>query len=65
MKTIITTALALGIFFTLANQSVEARYYYYYDAPGYVVPGPYYGYYGYGYHHPGLVPQILGGLFGY
>jgi hypothetical protein len=68
MKALITTTLALGAILMLSNQAAEARYYYY-DAPGYVVPGPYYygpgyGYYGY-YHHRGLVPDVLGSIFGY
>ena len=69
MKALITTTLALGVLFTLANQSVEAQYYYnYYDAPGYVVNpySGYGGYYGNGYYNNnrGLVPQVLNGLLG-
>lgn len=69
MKTLITTTLALGVIFTLCNQAVEARHVYYYDAaPGYAYYGPGYAYgpgYGYGYYNRGLVPNILGNIFGY
>jgi len=72
MKTLITTTMALAMISMLSN-SAEAAQYYYYDTPGYAV-APYYGgyaygpgYYGNGYGYygaPGLVPQVLNGLFG-